>query len=116
MVKEIKLDLGSVKIHKHVIEDIVAKSLESIHGASLIEPKLSDKIKAMIFGPTQPGIVIRVDSEQELVIDVAINVAHGSNIPQIGRQVQDIIKYDIKKSLDIGIKDVNVDIEALQRG
>jgi uncharacterized alkaline shock family protein YloU len=116
MVKEIKLDLGNVTVHKHVIEDIVAKSMESITGASLVEPKFSDRIKSFLFGPSRPGISIRVDNDQELVLDVAVTVAHGSHIPFIGRQIQEVIKQDIQKALDIGIKDVNVDIEALKRG
>jgi len=116
MVKEIKLDLGNVTVHKHVIEDIVVKAMESVQGASLIEPKFSDKIKALFFGPSRPGVAIRVDADQELILDIAVNVAHGSHIPQIGRQIQEVIKHDIKKVLDIGIKDVNVDIEALKGG
>jgi len=99
-----------------VIEDLIVQSLESIDGVSLIGPKWSDKLLSLFQSNARPGIGVRVDEEQELILDIAVNVAYGIHIPDIGVKIQDIVKQDVKKVLDIAVKDVNVNIEALQRG
>jgi uncharacterized alkaline shock family protein YloU len=113
MGNDIKLDLGSVKIHKHVIEGLVAKTLEGVSGVQLIQPKWLDRLSSIFSSPSRPGINVRVDENQEIVLDLSVNVAYGSNIPATARLIQDVVKQDIKKALDLGIKDVNVDIEAV---
>jgi uncharacterized alkaline shock family protein YloU len=116
MSAEIKLDLGSVKVHKHVLEEIVAKSINDLNGVALIKPKVSDRLIAIIKGPARPGIKISVDENHEMTLHLSVNIQYGLNIPDVGRQIQDIVKQDIKKTLDISVKDVHVDIEGIERG
>ena len=116
MSQEIKLDLGHVKVHRHVIEDIIAKSLEGIKGVHLLPPSLFHKMLGLFSDPSRPGINIRVDENQDIILDIMVHVSHGTSIPDVGRLIQDIVKQDIKKTLDVTVKDINVDIEALKGG
>ena len=115
-MEDIKLDLGHVKISRNVVEQLIAKSLKDITGVHLIKPTLSDKIKEALGYVKQPGIGIKVDDEQELSLEVAVNIDYGINIPDVARKIQDIVKQDVKKALDITVKDINVEIEGIERG
>lgn len=116
MNEEIKLDLGNVKVHKNVLEGIIAKTIEGMEGVSLIEPTLSDRIKVVLRGPFKPGVKIIVDENNDINIGVSVNIHFGTNIQEMASKLQELIKNDIKKSLDINIKDINIDIEGIERG
>ena len=116
MSAEIKLDLGSVKVHKHVLEEIIANSISEIPGVRLVGSKFADTLRAIFNGPSHAGVRIRIDESHEILLDLTVNVTHGARIPDVGRQIQDIVKQDIKKALDIGVKDINVDIKGIERG
>jgi len=115
-MEDIKLDLGHVKISRQVLEQLIAKSLKDITGVHLIKPTLSDRIKEALGYTKQPGISIKVDDEQELSLEVAVNIDYGINIPEVARKIQDVVKQDVKKALDITVKDINVEIEGIERG
>jgi len=116
MSADTRLDLGSVKIHKHVLDEIIAKTVHGINGVRLVQPNLSDKLKDLISGPSHPGIKIQMDEQEGIKINLAINIQYGMKIPDTARQIQDIVKQDIKKILEINVADVNIDIRGIEAG
>ena len=38
------------------------------------------------------------------------------NIPDIGRHVQDVVRSMVQKTVDIGLKEINVNIQGIERG
>jgi uncharacterized alkaline shock family protein YloU len=62
------------------------------------------------------GIDIKVDEKQEVTLGVRVLVRYGLNIPGAARQVQEAIKTAVDKTLDVNLKDVNVNVQGISRG
>ena len=63
-----------------------------------------------------PGIIVGVDKNNQVSIEVKVQVHYGLNIPDIARHVQDAIRTAIENTVDIDLKDVNVNIQGIERG
>jgi uncharacterized alkaline shock family protein YloU len=81
----------------------------------LIEPDLSDRLKAVFTGPSHPGIRIQAQPDG-VKVHLNINVRYGMKIQDVARQVQEIVKQDIKKILEINVTDIDIDIRGLEKG
>ena len=116
MNSDIQLDLGTVKVHKHVLEDIIANTVKEISGVNLVKLNVTNKIFGLLGSKSHPGIRINIDENRDIQLELKVDVRYGENIPELGRQIQDIVKQDIKKTLDIEVKDVDIDIQGIERG
>ena len=63
-----------------------------------------------------PGIDIKVDDNQEVTLDLRVVINYGMNIPDAARQVQATIKSAVDKTLNINLKDINVNVQGIERG
>ena len=116
MKKERRLDFGSIKVHKKALAEIALSAINDINGASLIVPNVLDNIKQWLGQEEVPGISVFVDDNQDVSIMMDINVRYGMNIPDVAREVQDAVKTAIRRTVDIYVKDVNVNIQGIERG
>ena len=115
MKKEDKIDLGSVQVHKKVFAEIISSALDEVDGVHLIQKNLGNTL-VRIFGQKDfPGIDIKVDEGHEVTLELQILVRYGMNIPDAARQVQETIKSAIDKTLDINLKDINVNVQGIER-
>ncbi len=110
------IDLGSIQVHKKVIEEIIDTSIRGMEGVSLVEEKLSGKIFGLLGKKKYPGISVKTLDEGQLSIDVKVLVRYGLNIPETARQIQDLIKMSLDKTVDLELKNINVNIHGIERG
>ena len=116
MKQEKSIDFGSVRIHKKAIAEIARAALNDIEGASLMEKDAIGTIKQWLRQEDVLGITVFVDENQDVSIDMNVQVRYGLNIPDVAREVQDAVKAAIRKTVDISIKDINVNIQGIERG
>lgn len=116
MKQEQNLDFGSVKIHKKAIAEIVVAALHDVKGVSMIPPDVLVTMADLIGARTYPGIHVDIDKGNQVNIDVKICVRYGLNIPDVARQTQQAIRAAIERTVDIDLKDVNVNIYGIDRG
>jgi len=115
MKRDEKIDLGSVQVHKKVFAEIISSAMDEVEGVSLIQKNLGNKL-VEIFGKKRfPGIEIKVEEGDEVTLDLQGLVRYGMNIPDAARQVQRMIKAAIDKTLDINLKDINVNVHGIER-
>lgn len=115
-MKEVnKIDMGSIKVHKKVLAEITASAVNDVGGVSLVKQDFSSWLGDFVGQKTSPGIKIHVDRNSQVVVEVKVIVGYGLNIPEAGRLVQDAIRRDIEKTVDIDLKDVNVIIQGIER-
>ena len=110
------IDFGSVRIHKKAIAEIALSALNDIEGVSLMEKDVFGTIRQWLKQEDVPGISVFVDENQDVLIDLNVNVRYGLNIPDVAREIQDAVKAAIRKTVDIYIKDINVNIQGIERG
>ena len=111
-----KVDLGSIKIHKKVLEEITLSAIKDIKGVSLMNKDFRAGLKDFLGIKNSPGIAVIVDKNNQVTIDVKVLVRSGMNIPEVARQVQDTVQQVIEKTVDVDLKDVNVNIQGIERG
>ena len=111
-----KLDLGSVQIHKKALAEIVSMAVSEVTGARLIPKNLKQRVWE-IFGDQEiPGVDVTVDPQHHLSLEVKVIISYGLNIPDMARQIQNAIRAAMERSVDIIIKEINVNIHGIERG
>jgi len=110
------VDLGSVKIHKKVIADITANAVAEIKGVHLVAPTMADELLKMLGLRVHPAITVDIEKTGQVSVDVRVCVEYGKRIPDIATQAQDVIRQAIEQTVDIDLKDVNVNIHGIERG
>jgi uncharacterized alkaline shock family protein YloU len=111
-----QIDLGSVKVHKLALAEVVAAALLDVDGVRLAEKTFSEQVMDLLGNPSYPGIDVHVESSGDVSIDVRIIVRYGLNIPDVARMVQDAVKTTVKKTMNTQLKDINVNIYGIERG
>ncbi len=111
-----KIDLGSIKVHKKVLAEIAMSAVNNVKGVSLSRQDFSGFFGSLGGGSSYPGITVLVDKNNQVSIDVKVRVRYGLNIPDVAREAQDAVREAIERTVDIELKDVNVNIQGIERG
>ena len=116
-MKEIqKVDLGSIQIHKHVIADIAANAIKDVKGLSLAGNDVVGRIQELLGIKKYSGISVFVDKNNQVIVEIKVCIAYGLNIPDVAAQAQDLVREVIERTVDIDLKDVNINIRGIERG
>lgn len=115
MKKDQKIDLGSVQVNKKVFAEIISSALDEVEGVRLIPKNFGNRLVAMFGQKDFPGIDVRVDENHEVTLALQVFVRHGMNIPDLARQIQETIKLAIDKTLDINLKDININVQGIEK-
>ena len=112
-----QIELGAIHYEPRVIADITKAAVEETEGVTLIPQDFSDSILEFVGIKRLSGVDVKIDNLQNAVsLDVKIRVRYGLNIPDIARQVQDIVRDRFDQLTDIDLKDVNVKVHGIERG
>ncbi len=115
MYQDNTVDLGVVQIHKKVIGDIAAASLKDIPGVQLATFGIIGTI-AEVFGyKNYPAVSVSVDKEAQVSLKIRVIINYGINVPLVARQIQDVIQRAVEDAVDINLKEINVNIQAIER-
>ncbi len=116
MKEENNLDLGSVKIHKRAISDIVALAINEIEGVSLIQRGPLSKFLEYFPQDSLYGVDVHVDDNASITLKVNCVARYGVNIPDLAREIQDVVKIAVRKSLNIEVTSINIYIRGIEGG
>ena len=108
-----QVDLGNVHIHKKVIGDIAASSLQEIPGVSLARFGFIGGFFEAFGYRNFPGVYVAIDQLGQISIEVRVEVDYGVNIPLVAHQIQDKVQAAVEQSLDIQLKEINVSIQSV---
>jgi uncharacterized alkaline shock family protein YloU len=110
-----QVDLGNVQIHKKVIGDIAASALQEIPGVSLARFGLISSVCESFGYKNFPGVYVTLDKSGQISIEVRVDINYGINIPLIAHQIQDKVQAAVEQTLDIQLRDINVNIQSVVR-
>ena len=111
-----KVDLGSIKIHKKVLAEIAFSAVSEIKDVKLATPDFVNRAYEFFGIKNYPGILVNVDKNNQVIMEIKVRVQYGKNIHEIAREVQDVVRAAIERAIDIDLKDVNVNIQGIERG
>ncbi len=110
-----RIDLDSIQIHKKVISDIVSASLSAVDGVRLETEDVRSRLAKLLGQAHHPAITVLVDRENQVNIEVKVYIQYGRNISDLAVSIQDIVRKEIEKAVDINLKDVNVNVQGIER-
>ena len=116
MMNDNKIDLGSIQIHKKVLADIAASALAEIDGVRLAPKAVGDQLLESLGQRVSPGITVVLDKNNQVTIELKVYIRYGINIPDIAQQIQDIVRVAIERTTDIQLKEINVNVQGIERG
>jgi uncharacterized alkaline shock family protein YloU len=116
MSRENKVDIGFVQIHKKVIGDIAASALTEVAGVKLASFGVINSFFEMVGYKNYPSVTVAIDQDNQVTVNMKVSVQYGLNVPDVARQVQDVVRAAVEKSIDINLKEVNVNIQGIERG
>ena len=111
-----ELDFGAIKVHKKAIAEIILTAIKEIDGVSLLKQDFLGALVELGGGRRYPGITVSIDKFNQVSIEIKIKIRYGLNIQETARQVQDIVRSAIEKTVDIDIKDIHVVVYGIERG
>jgi len=111
-----KVTSDSIKIHKKVLADIISEAIGDIKGVRLVKGEGFGKIRTLFGRKDFSGIKIKVDGQEKVHLEVKVLIGYGLNIPTIAKEIQETLRRILEKSVDIDLKDINVNIQGIERG
>ncbi len=109
-------DLGKIRIHKKVIASIASIATCEINGVERIGGDLKSGLYDLIGKKgNSAGITVEFDKNDDVIINVPVIIKYGHNLPDVAAKIQENIRISIEKMTDLTIKDIDVDIQSVEK-
>jgi uncharacterized alkaline shock family protein YloU len=115
MTQENTVDLGIVQIHKKVIGDIAVAAIGDVAGVKLADFGIIGSIAEAFGYKNYPAVSVNIDKDHQVSLKIRVIIFYGMNIPEISRQIQDVIQHAVEEAVDIDLKEINVNVQAVER-
>jgi len=112
---ESRTDLGTIKIHKNVLASIASLAANEIEGVKRVGGDFRSGIADVIGKNFFSIIRVEINKNEEVKIDVPLVIKFGYNIPEIANKVQENIRNSLEKMTSLSVKDINVNIKAIEK-
>ena len=112
-----KTDNPTVKIHKNVIASIAAEAAMEIDGVKEIgrRPLNAIDIRGLLGIKNAARVKVEFNKNDEIKIEIPLIVKYGYNIPVLAESAQENIRQAIEKMLDKTPREVNINIQGIER-
>lgn len=114
--EESRTDLGNIRIHKNVIASIASLAAIEIEGVKRVGQDLKSGLMEFIGKKSFSAIKVEFDKNGEVKVEIPLIIKYGYNIPEVAAKVQENIRNNLEKMTNLLIKDVNVNIQAIEKG
>ncbi len=115
MDKKSNSDLGSVQVHKKVLKEIIHTAVLEIEGLTFSRKSFLKRLLQLVGIGKYCGVIVCVNGRNEVSIEVKVFIQYGLNIPMTARKVQDQVKSALEKSVQINLKNIDVNIKGIER-
>ncbi len=113
--EESRTDLGSIRIHKDVIASIASLASLEVEGVKKIGGDLKASVYELLGKKQQRGINVEIDRNDEVILSVPLIVKYGYNVTDIARNVQENIQQSLEKMTNLTIKEINVNVQKIEK-
>ncbi len=115
MKNQTRTELGSIRIHRDVIASITSIAALEIEGVAGLGSNLTSKLYAILSKKNVSGINVDIDKKNEIRISVPLVVKYGFYIPEVASKVQENISLSVEKMTDSVLKEININIQGIER-
>jgi len=114
--EESRTDLGNIRIHKNVIASIASLAAVEIEGVKRVGGSLRSGLAELIGRKILAAIKVEIAKNEEVKVDIPLIVKYGFNIPDIANRVQENVRQNLEKMTNLSIKDININVQGIERG
>jgi len=108
--------LGSVRIHNNVISAIAHEAADRVPGVIELSGTLVDGLADMIGKRSRDrGVRVAVESENTIVVELAVVLEYGINIPKTCGMLQNEVRVSIEEMTGKKVQAVNVSVQGIRR-
>jgi len=112
-MKEILADSGQIKIHSHLIRQVVEIAASSVEGVACLAARHEKWLSKLMSRLNIKGI--KLDLSKELKIEIPIIVKYGYNIPEVANNLQQAVLDNLSKSLNIDTAHIVVKVKGMKQ-
>ena len=103
-------ELGNIHIAEEVLAAVAASAAAEVAGVSGLSANFGSDI-AELLGKKNQGKGVRIQVEEEkITVEVAVLMAYGHTIPEVGKAVQENVKTTMESITGLDIAAVNVSV------
>ncbi|TRZ94184.1 Asp23/Gls24 family envelope stress response protein [bacterium] len=113
---ESRNELGVVRIHKNVIASISSIAAAEIEGVRRVGGNLKSGLLELMGQKSLSAIKVDISKNEEVKVEIPLIIKYGYNIPDIASRVQENVRQALEKMSNLSIKDINVNVQGIERG
>ncbi len=114
--EESHTDLGTIRIHKNVIASIASLAAVEIEGISRVGGNFKSGLLELIGRKAVSAINVEISKNEEVKIEIPVVIKYGYNIPEIANKAQENIRNNVEKMTSLSVKDININVQGVERG
>lgn len=114
--EESRTDQGIIRIHDNVIASIASVAATEVEGVKAIGRSLGAGILELIDKKNLHAIKVEKDKNGDITVQVPLIIKYGFNIPEVANKVQQNVSDALEKMTNLSIKDINVNVQGIERG
>ena len=111
-----RTDLGVVRIHNNVVASIASLAAAEIDGVKRVGGSFKSAVSELIGKKSAGAIRVEIDKHGEVRVDISVIIKYDFNIPDVAGRVQENVRQALEKMTNLSIKDINVNVQAIERG
>ena len=107
---------GEIKVADEVVAIIAGLAATEVEGVSSMAGNITNEIVSRLgMKNLSKGIQIEI-ADNEVVVDVALNIAYGYSIPEVSTKVQEKVKSASETMTGLSVATINVRIASVDMG
>ena len=114
--EESTTDLGTVRIHKNVIASIASQAAMEVEGVKSINVNFKSGLMELLSRNPLHTIGVEFDKSGEVKLEIPLVIKYGYNIPSVAGSVQESVRNALEKMTNLSIKDININVQGIERG
>jgi uncharacterized alkaline shock family protein YloU len=109
-------ELGSIKIHRNSIASIAAIAAGEIEGVKSIGKNFKSGFLELVGKKDFGSIRVDFDKNGEISLDIPLVVKYNFCIPEVATKVQENVRNSLEKMTNLLIKDITINVQAIEKG
>lgn len=106
--------LGRIEVSPTAVATIAANAVTQAYGVvGLAGRNAAEQFVSQLTGDVPRGVEVRF-VDNTVVIDLYVIVEYGTRIVSVAHSVQNLVKFNVEKALDLPVASVNVHVQDLR--
>jgi uncharacterized alkaline shock family protein YloU len=108
-------ELGTIKIHRDSIASIAAIAATETEGVKCIGKNFRSGLMELAGKKDYSAIKVEFDKNGEVCLEIPLVIKYNFSIPDVATKVQENVRNGLEKMTNIIIKDISINVQAIEK-